>query len=90
MLGLYPSLSDHTYQVRLVYEGVQYINGVIRLFLSLRAIFLTKMHSDIEDYVIKCHQCEVNKAQQLKATCFVRPLDIPNIKNRGEMVCATE
>ena len=59
------------------------------LLLSFIQLFWPKM-LDVEDYVIKCHQCEVNKAQQLKATCFVRPLDIPNIKNRGEMVCATE
>ena len=29
MLGLHPSLSDHTYQVHLVDGEVQYINGAI-------------------------------------------------------------
>ena len=38
------------------------------------------MPRDVEDYVIKGHQCQVNKAQWLKVPNLLHPLDIPNNK----------
>ena len=41
------------------------------------------MHPNVEDYAIKCHQCQFSKAQQLKATCLLHPSDIPNNKSES-------
>ena len=38
------------------------------------------MHHHVEDYMIKCHQSQVNKAQYLKDASLLHPLDIPNNK----------
>ena len=38
------------------------------------------MRPDIHSYVTKCHQCQVNKAERLKAAGLLHPLDIPNNK----------
>ena len=38
------------------------------------------MHHDVEDYVIKYHQYQVNKAQHLKSRGLLHPTNIPNEK----------
>ena len=38
------------------------------------------MRPYIHSYVTKCHQCQVNKVERLKATGLLHPLDIPNNK----------
>ena len=38
------------------------------------------MRLDIHIYVTKCHQCQVNRVEQLKAARLLHPLEIPNNK----------
>ena len=42
---------------------------------------------DIHNYVTKCHQCQVNKAERLKAVGLLHPLDMPN--NKWESILMT-
>ena len=38
------------------------------------------MHKSVEHYVVHCQKCQVNKAQRLKASELLHPLEIPNGK----------
>ena len=38
------------------------------------------MHKDVEEYVMHCQKCQVNKAKCLKAGGLLHPLEIPNGK----------
>ena len=38
------------------------------------------MRPNLHNYVTKCHQCQVNKVDRLKANGFLHLLDIPNNK----------
>ena len=50
------------------------------LVLISTQFYWPKMRPDIHSYVTKCHQCQVNKAERLKAAGLLHPLDIPNNK----------
>ena len=50
------------------------------LVLISTQFYWPKMRPYIHSYVTKCHQCQVNKAERLKAAGLLHPLDIPNNK----------
>ena len=38
------------------------------------------LHEDVEDYVLRCQKCHVNKVKYLKVGGLLHPLEIPNGK----------
>ena len=50
------------------------------LVLIATLLYWPKMCPNIHSYVTKCHQCQVNKAERLKADALLHPLKIPNNK----------
>ena len=38
------------------------------------------MHKDVQEYVVQCQKCQVNKAERLKAGGLLQPLEIPQGK----------
>ena len=38
------------------------------------------MRAEVQDYVVKCHQCQVNKAERLRVGGLLHPLEIPSNK----------
>ena len=45
-----------------------------------RNSYWPRMHKDVEEYVMHCQKCQVNKAECLKASGLLHPLEIPNGK----------
>ena len=50
------------------------------LVLISTPFYWSKMRLDIHNYMTKCHECQVNKAEGLKVIGTSHPLDIPNNK----------
>ena len=39
-----------------------------------------RIHKDVEEYIMHCQKCQVNKVECLKASGLLHPLEIPNGK----------
>ena len=48
--------------------------------LVRRQFFWLGLHNDVHEYVLKCQRCQVNKAERLKASGLLQPLEIPHGK----------
>jgi hypothetical protein len=48
------------------------------LVLISTNFFWLKLRHDVQTYVVKCLQCQMNKAERLKVVGLLHPLDIPN------------
>ena len=48
--------------------------------LVRRQFYWLGLHNDVQNYVIHCPKCQVNKAQRLKIGGLLHPLEIPNEK----------
>jgi hypothetical protein len=50
------------------------------LVLVSTNFFWPQLRHDVQTYVVKCLQCQINKAERLKVAGLLHPLDIPNKK----------
>jgi hypothetical protein len=50
------------------------------LILISTNFFWPKLRHDVQTYVVKCLQCQMNKVERLKAAGLLHPLNIPNNK----------
>ena len=48
--------------------------------LVRRQFYWPGLHNDVQNYVLHCSKCQVNKAERLKAGGLLHPLEIPNGK----------
>ena len=48
--------------------------------LARRQFYWPGLHKDVEEYVLHCQKCQVNKAERLKVGGLLHPLEIPNGK----------
>ena len=45
-----------------------------------RQFYWPRLHKDVQEYVLNCQKCQVNKAERLKAGGLLQPLEIPQGK----------
>ena len=55
--------------------------GIRKTYAHLwRNFYWPGMHKDVEEYVMHCQKCQVNKVEHLKEGGLLHPLEIPNGK----------
>ncbi len=57
------------------HSGIRKTYALVR-----RKFYWPGLHKDVQDYVVKCQKCHVNKAERLKAGGLLQPLEIPQGK----------
>ena len=57
------------------HSGIRKTYALVR-----RQFYWPGLHKDVQDYVVQCQKCQVNKAERLKAGGLLQPLEIPQGK----------
>ena len=57
------------------HSGIRKTYALVR-----RQFYWPGLHKDVQDYVLHCSKCQVNKAERLKTGGLLHPLEIPNGK----------
>ena len=56
-------------------------SGITKMYALVRKQFyLLGFHKDVEENVLNCQKCQVNKVERLRASDLLHPLEIPHGK----------